>query len=86
MYQFGGQQPMGMMPNIQTVSVVEPYVYQALQSLMRQRLIVDTVRGSIEGFLVDVKPDHIVVQDRKNDQPQFIRTAQIVFIMPINNG
>lgn len=69
---------------IQNVSLVEPYVVQTLQSIIGKRIIVDTVRGTIQGNLIDVKPDHIVLRDNKEDQPTFIRIQQIVFIMPID--
>ena len=69
--------------SIQRVSLIDPYVVQTLQSVIGKKIIVDTVRGTIEGNLVDVKPDHIVLQDNKKDLPKFVRIAQIVYIMPL---
>ncbi|QZY54958.1 DUF2642 domain-containing protein [Crassaminicella profunda] len=67
----------------QTISLIEPYVVETLKSIIGRRVIVDTIRGVIQGYLVDVKPDHIVIKDRKDDEPTFVRMQQIVFIMPI---
>ena len=69
---------------MQTFALVEPYVVQTLQTVIGKRLIVDTVRGTIQGTLVDVKPDHIVLKEREDDKPTFIRIQQIVFVMPIS--
>lgn len=69
---------------IQNVSLIEPYIVQTLQNIIGKRIIVDTVRGTIQGNLIDVKPDHIVLKDNKEHQPTYIRIQQIVFIMPID--
>lgn len=69
---------------MQELSLVDPYVVQTLQTVIGTRIIVDTVRGVLQGTLVDVKPDHIVLKDRDADQPTFVRIQQIVFIMPIS--
>lgn len=67
-----------------TVTLVDPYVVQTLQTVIGNRILVDTLRGAIQGTLVDVKPDHIVLKEREDDQPVFVRIQQIVFIMPIS--
>ena len=67
-----------------TVTLVDPYVVQTLQTVIGERILVDTLRGAIQGTLVDVKPDHIVLKEREDDQPVFVRIQQIVFIMPIS--
>lgn len=69
---------------IQNVSLIEPYVVQTLQNIIGKRVIVDTVRGTIQGNLIDVKPDHIVLRDNKEDQPTYIRIQQIVYVIPID--
>jgi hypothetical protein len=58
----------------------DPYVYQTLQSVMGKNLVVETVKDTLRGRLMDVKPDHIAVQS--GDEIFFIRIAQIVTIMP----
>ncbi|MRX73180.1 DUF2642 domain-containing protein [Bacillus lacus] len=65
----------------QYVTVIDPYVYQTLQSVTGSMLVVQTVRDTIRGRLTDVKPDHIIIQVN-SDSTFFIRIQQIVSIMP----
>ncbi|WP_245237676.1 YuzF family protein [Paenibacillus ihuae] len=76
-------QPMYPMPNMNQpiqVVVVEPYVYAAVSSLIGKRVVLDTVRGSVSGMVVDAKPDHVVIQER--DSTFFVRLCEVVWIMP----
>ncbi|TYS01700.1 DUF2642 domain-containing protein [Rossellomorea vietnamensis] len=43
-------------------------------------LIVSTVRDTLRGKLIDVKPDHVVMN--VGDETFFVRTCQIVSVMP----
>ncbi|KAB2952916.1 DUF2642 domain-containing protein [Heliorestis acidaminivorans] len=63
------------------VVVVEPYVYRALHSFMSKRILVETSRGTVNGIVVDIKPDHVVVQDR--DSTFFVRLREVIWVMPI---
>lgn len=75
-------QPMPMQ-----ISCVDPYVVAALMTLIGKQIVVETVRGSLHGTLIDVKPDHIVIGEINDDSRFFIRIAEIVHIMPnINNN
>jgi hypothetical protein len=82
----GMNQPMYPMPNMQQpqqpiqVVVIEPYVYAAVRSLIGKRAVLDTVRGSVSGIVVDAKPDHVVIQER--DSTFFVRLCEVVWIMP----
>lgn len=60
--------------------LTDPYVYQALTGLTGKKVIVQTAKGSVQGPLQDVKPDHIVVN--MGGAPFFIRTQQIVWVSP----
>ncbi len=71
-----GQYPTG----VQSLSIVDPYVVQAAQSLLGKVAVIETVRNTQRGKLVDVKPDHIVAQI--GDELFFIRIQMIVSIMP----
>ncbi|APH03847.1 YuzF family protein [Bacillus weihaiensis] len=62
------------------VTHVEPYVFQTLQTLIGKNAVVQTVRDSLRGRVMDVKPDHIVV--KVGDSTFFIRCQQIVSVMP----
>lgn len=68
------------------VSCIDPYVVSALMTLRGQRVVVETVRGSLNGNIIDVKPDHIVLGEMYDDSRFFIRIAEIVHIMPIGNN
>jgi len=70
------QQQMGP----QMFSMVDPYVYQALQGTMGCELVVETVRGSVRGKVVDVKPDHVVLHT--GGTSFFVRISEIVWFMP----
>ncbi|WP_240479760.1 DUF2642 domain-containing protein [Paenibacillus wynnii] len=79
----GMNQPMHPMPNMQQpiqVVVIEPYVYAAVRSLIGKRAVLDTVRGSVSGMVVDAKPDHVVIKER--DSTFFVRLCEVVWIMP----
>lgn len=62
------------------VVAVEPYFYTALFTFIGKRLVIDTSRGSVNGIVVDVKPDHVVV--REHDSTFFVRICEIVWFMP----
>ncbi|EOC99476.1 YuzF family protein [Caldisalinibacter kiritimatiensis] len=65
------------------VSCIDPFVVDTLMSIIGKKIIVETVRGSIQGKLADVKPDHIVLKEVcGGDSVFFIRIQEIVHIMP----
>lgn len=64
----------------QMVSLVDPYVYQTLQSVMGRNVVIETPRGSVRGQLADVKPDHVVIQ--MHGSSFFVRIQQIIWVMP----
>ncbi|ALC92232.1 hypothetical protein AM500_22495 [Bacillus sp. FJAT-18017] len=60
--------------------VSDPYVFQTLSGIVGSQIAVETVRGSVRGRLANVQPDHIVVEFGGN--AFFIRTAQIIWVVP----
>ncbi len=82
MYTYRTQPQMNTNGPMQVV-VVEPYVYTALTNLNGKRVVLDTTRGSVSGTVVDVKPDHVAIQE--HDSTFLVRLCQIVWIMPDNN-
>ncbi len=46
----------------QFMSFIDPYVYQTLQTIRGKEVIIETVRGNVQGVIQDVKPDHIVLK------------------------
>lgn len=74
------QQYNRMMINYTTV--IDPFVIEALKGIIGRSVVIETVRGNLQGILVDVKPDHIVVRPHGNGTTFFVRIQQIVYIMP----
>lgn len=65
---------------IQPCTIIEPYVVQAVQSLIGKNAVIETVGDSFRGRIMDAKPDHIVVQS--GDSTFFVRLQMIISIMP----
>jgi hypothetical protein len=73
---FPSQQPQ----TPQMISLVDPYVYQTLLTVVGKTVVVQTSEGNIRGLLRDVKPDHVVVD--VSGSSFFIRTQCIVWVLP----
>lgn len=75
-------QPMQSMSIMQPeqVVVVEPFVYSATCTLVGKPVVLETSRGRLTGLVMDVKPDHLVIQER--DSTFFVRLCEVVWIMP----
>lgn len=65
-------------------TLTEPYFIEKLEMIIGKSVVVETVRGNLQGILTDVKPDHIVVKSYDNDTVFYVRLQQIVEVMPIN--
>lgn len=65
-------------PNL--VSLIDPYVYQTLSTIVGREVTVQTVRGTVRGNLKTVMPDHVVVETAGT--PFFIRIQQIIWVFP----
>lgn len=70
------------MQPIHYATLVEPYVLEALRMIIGRSVVIETVRGNLQGVLADVKPDHIVVKTYDKDTVFYVRLQQIVHIMP----
>jgi hypothetical protein len=66
---------------VQTVSLVDPYVVEALRRLIGCYVCFETTRGRLEGSIVDVKPDHVLLQTHRHQI--CVRIAEIVWTMPL---
>ncbi|KEK22679.1 YuzF family protein [Bacillus gaemokensis] len=66
--------------NGEVVALVDPYVVQTLQSIVGKKIVVETIRGSVNGTLRSVKLDHIVLEEKET--PMFVRVQQIVWVKP----
>lgn len=67
---------------INYTTVIDPFVIETLKTVMNRSVVIETVRGNLQGILVDVKPDHIVVKPHGNGTTFFVRIQQIVYVMP----
>ncbi|MDC0759722.1 YuzF family protein [Brevibacillus porteri] len=61
-------------------SFIDPYLYQTLQSVIRREVAIQTTQGNVRGNVVDVLPDHVVLQT--GGSTFFVRIQQIVWVMP----
>jgi len=68
--------------HIKTVSLVDPYVVEALRRLIGRCVLFETTRGAIEGTIMDVKPDHVLLHLHHNREA-CVRIAEIVWTMPL---
>ncbi|WEK52914.1 MAG: DUF2642 domain-containing protein [Candidatus Cohnella colombiensis] len=74
--------PTQLSPNQVTyVSHIDPYVVEALCRLKGRCVLLETTRGAIEGKIVDVKPDHVLLQ--LHSRQACVRIAEIVWTMPL---
>jgi len=59
---------------------VDPYVVEALKSVLGKPVVLETTRGALNGCVIEVKPDHVVIETR--GRKFFVRICEIVWIMP----
>lgn len=74
-----------VMQNIQPIqytTLIEPYVIEALRMIIGRSVVIETVRGNLQGIIADVKPDHVVVRSYDKDTVFYVRLQQIVHVMP----
>lgn len=67
---------------IQYTTLVDPYVLEALRMIIGRSVVIETVRGNLQGIIADVKPDHVVVRSYDSDTIFYVRIQQIVHVMP----
>lgn len=68
--------------NYQYTTLIDPYVVETLRVIIGRSVIIETVRGNLQGILADVKPDHVVVKSYDNETVFYVRIQQIVHVMP----
>ncbi|MFS0555676.1 YuzF family protein [Brevibacillus sp. 179-C9.3 HS] len=61
-------------------TMIDPYLYQTLQSVIQREVAIQTTQGNIRGNVVDVLPDHVVLET--GGSTFFVRIQQIVWVMP----
>ncbi|WP_335926374.1 MULTISPECIES: DUF2642 domain-containing protein [Paenibacillus] len=89
MYQMPTMTSMSNMPNMphkhhmpQSIIVhpVDQCVVECLMSLKGKVVILETTRGRLDGCIIDVKQDHVVLEERH--MKFIVRICEIVWIMP----
>ncbi|WMT42899.1 DUF2642 domain-containing protein [Paenibacillus sp. D2_2] len=68
------------MPQSIIVHPVDQCVVECLMSLMGKIVILETTRGRLDGCVIDVKQDHVVLEERH--KKFIVRISEIVWIMP----
>lgn len=74
------------MPNKQYIKetiLIEPYFVLTLRMLIGKSVLIETVRGNIQGRITDVKTDHVVLTSYDGDTVFYVRMLQIVQVMPV---
>ncbi|WBW98981.1 YuzF family protein [Oceanirhabdus sp. W0125-5] len=71
------------MQQIEYATIVEPYFVETLEKIIGESVVIETIRGNLQGILADVKPDHVVVKSYDGDTEFYLRIQQIVHVMPI---
>lgn len=66
---------------VQMVSSIDPYLVEALCRLVGRCAILETTRGALEGTIVNVRPDHVLIQ--LHSRQACVRIAEIVWVMPL---
>ncbi|MFF2091533.1 DUF2642 domain-containing protein [Paenibacillus sp. NPDC058174] len=80
--QYGKVSPEPFNPSqVPVVSTIDPYVVEALCRLVGRFVLLETTRGGIEGTIIDVKPDHVLLQ--LHNRQACVRIAEIVWTMPL---
>ncbi|MDF2614124.1 MAG: hypothetical protein K0S71_1910 [Clostridia bacterium] len=62
--------------------LTEPFFAETLKKAVGQSVVIETVRGNLQGILTDVKMDHVVVKSYDSDTVFYVRVQQIVHVMP----
>ncbi|MEE4561261.1 DUF2642 domain-containing protein [Paenibacillus polymyxa] len=82
MFNYNVNQPFPHHPTSHHVVVhpVDPYVVETLKSMIGKYVVLETTRGRIDGCVVDIKPDHVILD--VYGKKFFVRISEIVWIMP----
>ncbi|MGZ0049340.1 YuzF family protein [Brevibacillus gelatini] len=77
-YPYQQPQPGANTPSMSTV--IDPFLYQTLLSVVQRDVVIQTTQGNLRGNVVHVMPDHVAL--RVGGSMFFVRTQQIVWVMP----
>ena len=66
---------------VQYTTLVDPYVVETLRMIIGRSVVIETVRGNLQGIIAEVKPDHVVVRSYDSDTMFYVRIQQIVHVI-----
>ena len=68
----------GQQSEVRMVSAFDPYFYQTLQSFLSKNIVILTTRNPLQGLLISVMPDHVVIE--VSGTPFYVRVQEIVWV------
>lgn len=74
----GGKSLNGQQSQVEMVSAFDPYFYQTLLSFKSKHIVIHTSKNPLQGLLVTVMPDHVVVE--VSGTPFYVRIQEIVWV------
>jgi Protein of unknown function (DUF2642) len=68
----------GQQPEVKMVSAFDPYFYQTLLSFRLNNIVIQTTKNPIQGLLLTVMPDHVVIE--VSGTPFYVRLQEIIWV------
>ncbi|MBE1554522.1 YuzF family protein [Sporosarcina limicola] len=68
----------GQQSEVKMVSAFDPYFYQTLLSFRSKNIVINTTKNPIQGSLITVMPDHVVIE--VSGTPFYVRVQEIVWV------
>ncbi|KAA0965024.1 DUF2642 domain-containing protein [Sporosarcina sp. ANT_H38] len=68
----------GEQSEVKMVSVFDPYFYQTLLSFRLKNVVIQTTKNPIQGSLLTVMPDHVVIE--VSNTPFYVRIQEIIWV------
>ncbi|QNK86272.1 YuzF family protein [Sporosarcina sp. resist] len=68
----------GQQSEVKMVSVFDPYFYQTLLSFKLKNVVIQTTRNPLQGSLLTVMPDHVVIE--VSNTPFYVRIQEIIWV------
>jgi len=68
----------GQQSEVKMVSVFDPYFYQTLLSFRLKNIVIQTTKNPIQGSLLTVMPDHVVIE--VSNTPFYVRIQEIIWV------
>lgn len=63
---------------IDMMTMIDPYLYELMMQFVDEDVVIQTTRNSLQGMLMSVMPDHVVIQ--VGGTLFYVRIAEIIWI------